>query len=30
MDGISLATVVSIRIQSCLTKFEDEVNRRKK
>jgi hypothetical protein len=29
-ETLTLASIVSVKIQSCLTKYEDEVNRRKK
>lgn len=29
-SNLTLASVVSVQIQSCVTKFEDETNRRKK
>jgi len=29
-ETLTLASIVSVKIQSCVTKYEDEVNRRKK
>lgn len=29
-ETLTLASIVCVKIQSCVTKYEDEVNRRKK
>jgi hypothetical protein len=29
-ESLTLASIVSVKIQSCVTKYEDELNKRKK